>query len=85
MLVLGICVRFSAFDVGFIHKSYNREHTGQWSVASLKSTEVNLLRSTGDYVAVYNLEVIDSLHLGPRPLWCAALTFNVDGLVPHAY
>ena len=46
-------------------------YTGQLSVASLELTEV--------------AEVIDGLHLGPRALQCVALTFNTDGLVPHAY
>ena len=35
--------------MGFIHKGYNGEHTGQWSVASVKLTELLTLRGPGYY------------------------------------
>ena len=37
------------------------------------------------YITAYSLEVIDGLHLGPRALQSAALTFNADGLGSQAY
>ena len=58
--------------MGYIMKgTMENMYTGQLSVVSLELTEV--------------AEVIDGLHLGARALQCMALTFNTDGLVPHAY